>query len=228
MFSISHVFFLIATLLSVSPASAERPTKDKPLLVRKDQREVLIAGYVQAKKYNQEPLLPHSHVKNWHAVVWEGGEVKKTDILFVSYADDLSVHEALSALGAVPGNNLSADTWERRGQRHHPEPNKRVEGTPVKVFISWEGASRTYSLPELVKDPGGKGITLKFGGQKDLIPVWKSGCIVCLYSCPGGKVSNAAYTANDYLFKATRFTAREDILPPDGTEVIITLSLNAE
>lgn len=216
---------LVTALPFHSIASTIKPTKDNPLLVQKDRQEVLIAGYVQARKYNEAPALPYDHVKNWHAVVWEGGKVNKGDILFVSYADDSSVYEALAGLGAVAGNNLTPDTWEKRGLRHHREPNRKVEGTPIEVFISWEGAPRAYSLEEVVEDPGGKGVLLKFGGNQDLIPIWKSGCIVCLYSCPGGKISNAAYTANDYVFRVTHFTAREEILPPDGTEVIITLSL---
>jgi hypothetical protein len=213
------------SLLLPGIAFGEKPTKNNPLVIKEDKKQLLIAGYVQAKKYNKKPLLPFGHTKNWHGIVWEGGRTKKSDILFVSYTNDLSVYNALIQLGATPGNNLSAKTWEMRGNRSHPEPNKKVEGTLLAVSVSWEGAPRNYALSDLIKDPGGKGLSLKFGGNKDMIPIWKSGCIICLYSCPGGKISNAAYTANDYMFNTTHFSAKEGLLPPDGTEVIITISI---
>lgn len=203
----------------------QNPTRGNPLIIKKDSREILIAGYVQTEKYNSTPLFSFGHTKNWHAIVWEGGTTKKSDILFVSYADDLSVYKALVQIGGMPGNNLTTETWEKRGERNHIEPNKKVEGTPMEISISWEGAPRPYKLSELIHDPGKKGFSFKFGGNKALIPVWKSGCIVCLYSCPGGKISNASYTANDYVFKTTHFKAKKNLLPSDGTKVIITISI---
>ncbi|MBI5186364.1 MAG: hypothetical protein HZA01_11640 [Nitrospinae bacterium] len=214
-------FFLLSTT-----ACGETPSREHPLVVDKERAQIQIAGYVQAREFNRKPFLSIGHVRNYHAIAWEGGNVKKSDILFVSYADDLSIHNALMNIGGIPGNNLTLDTWNKRGYPLHPEPNKKVEGTQVKVSVAWEGAPRNYSIQELLNDTGGKGITPRFGGNKEHIPVWKSGCILCLYSCPGGKISNASYTVNDYAAGSTHFSAREDILPSDGTEVIITLSLN--
>ncbi len=220
-------FLSVPSLLFPKIVFGEKLTRNNPFIIKKEERQILISGYVQAEEYNKSPLLPFGHTKNWHGIVWEGGRTKKSDILFVSHADDLSIYNALIQIGAIPGNNLSAKTWDMRGNHRHPEPNKKTEGTSLAVSVHWEGAPREYALSALLKDPGKKGLTLKFGGNKDLIPIWKSGCIVCLYSCPGGKISNAAYTANDYIFNTTHFSAREELLPPDGTEVIITISVLA-
>lgn len=214
-------FFLFSTM-----ARGETLSSEHPLVVDKEKKQIQIAGYVQAREFNRKPFLSIGHVRNYHAIAWEGENAKKSDILFVSYADDLSIHDALMDIGGVPGNNLTLDTWNKRGDPNHPEPNKKVEGTQVKVSVAWKGAPRNYSLQELLNDTGGKGITPRFGGNKEHIAAWKSGCILCLYSCPGGKISNASYTVNDYAAGSTHFSAREDILPPDGTEVTITLSLN--
>jgi hypothetical protein len=221
------IFLLVVLgIFAICPmAYSETPSRENPLVVDKEKKQIQIAAYVQAKEFNAKPFLSLGHVRNYHAIVWEGGGVKKSDILFVSHADDLSIHNALLELGATPGNNLTLDTWEKRGDPHNQEPNKRVEGTAMEAFVSWEGAPMSYSIAELLKETGGKGISLRFGGNKEHIPVWKSGCILCLYSCPGGKIGNAAYTVNDYAAGSTYFTAREDLLPPDGTEVVITLSL---
>ena len=69
---------------------------------------------------------------------------------------------------------------------------------------------------------------MRFGGHRANIPKWKSGCVVCLYSCPGSKVGNARYTVRDYARNATRFRAREGALPPDGTKVRVVFRLAAE
>lgn len=69
---------------------------------------------------------------------------------------------------------------------------------------------------------------MKFGGHQANIPEWKSGCVVCLYSCPGSKVGNARYTVRDFVDEATRFTVLPGALPEDGTEVTIIFRLNEQ
>jgi hypothetical protein len=68
-------------------------------------------------------------------------------------------------------------------------------------------------------------LDFRFGGNRDLIHHWHSGCLVCLYSCPGAKVGNAAYTVRDYATGATKFSPRADRLPKPGSEVVIILRM---
>ena len=68
---------------------------------------------------------------------------------------------------------------------------------------------------------------MRFGGNAANIPKWKSGCIVCLYSCPGSKVGNARYTVRDYTKDTTRFRAKPGALPPDGTRISVVLRISA-
>ncbi len=49
----------------------------------------------------------------------------------------------------------------------------------------------------------------------------------CLYSCPGGKVSNASYTIRDFVDEETEFRAQENLLPPDNTNVILILKVKS-
>jgi hypothetical protein len=49
--------------------------------------------------------------------------------------------------------------------------------------------------------------------------------LVCLYSCPGSKVGNAAYTVRDYAAGATKFTPRQDRMPKSNSEVAIIFRL---
>lgn len=66
---------------------------------------------------------------------------------------------------------------------------------------------------------------MRFGGNRRNIPEWESGCIVCLYSCPGSKVGNARYTVRDYEDGVTRFRVRAGALPRDDTRVGVILRL---
>ena len=67
---------------------------------------------------------------------------------------------------------------------------------------------------------------MRFGGHRANVPEWHSGCVVCLYSCPGSKVGNATYTVRDWVEGTTRFRVRRGVLPPDGTPVTIVLRLH--
>jgi hypothetical protein len=66
---------------------------------------------------------------------------------------------------------------------------------------------------------------MRLGGHRANIPKWKSGCIACLYSCPGSKVGNAKSTVRDYVRNPERYRVRPGVLPADGTPVTIVLRL---
>lgn len=116
--------------------------------------------------------------------------------------------------------------WNLRWVPLVPQPDTRVQGTPIEVTVEWEGAPRAYRLDELLDDPGGRGMDIRFGGNEEHDHHWDSGCVLCLFSCPGGVVSNAAYTIRDHQRGATTFDPG-DLLPPDGTEVTITFVLDS-
>jgi hypothetical protein len=97
---------------------------------------------------------------------------------------------------------------------------RRVLGMPGYHYIVWgDGRAAPAAL---------FGFRMRFGGHRANIHKWHSGCIVCLYSCPGSKVGNARYTVRDYVRETTRFRVRPGVLPPDGTGVTVLLRLTAE
>ena len=91
--------------------------------------------------------------------------------------------------------------------------------------MQWEGAKKAYHLSDVLEDSGGHGFDFRFGGNLAYVKNWKSGCVACLYSCPGGKVSNASYTIREFVDEVTRFRAREELLPADGTRVVLILKV---
>ena len=166
-------------------------------------------------------------VQGHHAIVWRGGNSKKW-ALFVADASDHDVRAALDSLGAHRGENLTPDSWNARNDATNREPDKRVEGTPVDVFVEW-GASR-LPLSQLIgeKNHASPLLDFRYGGNERYQKDFKSGCIVCLYSCPGGAVGNHAHPIRDYVRDGVVYTSIISKLPPDGTKVTIILKPRLE
>ncbi len=163
----------------------------------------------------------------YHFVVWEGGRAGD-GALFRSQVTDTQVLEALESLGGQPGNALGLDVWDERDDPSSTAPDKIIKGPAVEILVRVPGRQEPLTLDEILIDPGGKGFDMRFGGHRANIPRWKSGCVVCLYSCPGSKVGNARYTVRDFVDGTTRFAVREGALPADGTEVTLIFRLVEE
>jgi hypothetical protein len=187
--------------------------------IRRGAAEIEFPATIESFRFNHDLFMP-----GYHAVVWRGGRAAGMSLLRAEVTD-VEVLEALEQLGARPGNALGMETWNRRHDPHDPAPDQVIAGPPVEVLVRLPGAPQPLPLGELLSDPGGRGVEMRFGGHRANIPLWHSGCIVCLYSCPGSKVGNARYTVRDYVRGTTRFRARGDRLPRDGTEVGVILRL---
>ena len=166
-------------------------------------------------------------VKGHHAVVWRGGSAKYW-ALFVSDVSDHDVRVALDSLGARRGENLTEATWNERENPANHEPDKRVDGTPLDVFVEWNGTR--HPLAELLTEKGTPAPHLEFryGGNERWQHDFKSGCIVCLYSCPGGAVGNRAHPIRDYVRDGVVYESLESRLPPSGARVTIILKPRLE
>lgn len=157
-------------------------------------------------------------MRGYHAVVWKGGRMSGAALL-VAEVSDLQVLGALESLGAKPGDNLPMDTWDERRDHDHTAPDRIIAGPGIEILLRLPGGPPLTPLTAVLDDPGRRGLEMRFGGNRHNIPEWKSGCVVCLYSCPGSKVGNARYTVRDYVRGTTRFRTRKGALPPDGTRV---------
>lgn len=159
----------------------------------------------------------------YHAVVYEeGGAAPKS--LLTTPVSDAEIAARLRDMGAGDGGGVPMLAWTMRKLPLVPWPNARVRGTPMRIRVAWDGWHRPRSVGELLRDPGGRGVSFRFGGNEEHDETWPSGCIACLYSCPGGVASNESYTIRDKVRGATRFTP-VDGLPEDGTPVSVTLEL---
>lgn len=191
-------------------------------IIDRAHHEVRIPATVQPKAMSR-PFGVQGH----HAIVWKGGRARYW-ALFVSDVSDHDVRQALNALGAKPGNNLTEDCWNARNDPNNPEPDKRVGGTPIEIFVEWNG-TRT-NLADLLTEKGQPRPALEFryGGNERFQKDFKSGCIVCLYSCPGGAIGNHAHPIRDYVHDGVVYSSVPERLPPSGTKVIIILKPKVE
>jgi hypothetical protein len=161
-------------------------------------------------------------LRGHHAITWRGGDAHDR-ALFAADASDHDVRAALDALGARRGENLTEQTWTARDDSKNPEPDKRVEGTAIDVFLEWNG--HRVNLADVIREKGRStpSLDLRYGGNERFQKDFHSGCIVCLYSCPGGAIGNHAHTIRDYAREGVVYEAIPERLPPAGTRVMVIL-----
>lgn len=179
---------------------------------------VEIPAIVNAAGFHRKVL----GMPGYHLIVWKGGRAASA-ALFQAEVTDLQVLEALEALGARPGDNLPMATWEERGDPSSKAPDRIIAGPVVEILVRVPGRRQPLTLSEILEDADGRGFEMRFGGHRANIPRWKSGCVACLYSCPGSKVGNARYTVRDYERNRGRFRVRKGVLPRDGSRVMVVL-----
>jgi hypothetical protein len=190
------------------------------VLVRRPN-EIEFTAVINAKAFDSGWVMP-----GYHAVVSMGGRMAHAALLQADVSDT-QILDAFRSLHAKPGDNLSMEAWEERKNPKDPAADTVIAGPAVQVLLRLPSRADLVPLASVLQDPGGRGIDMRFGGNAVNIPKWKSGCIVCLYSCPGSKVGNARYTVRDYTKETTRFRSRRETLPPDGTRIGVVLRLVA-
>lgn len=168
-------------------------------------------------------------VQGHHAIVWKGGK-SKWWALFAADASDRDVRAALQSLGAKPGENLTPGSWHERENPASREPDKRVEGTAVEVFVEWRGSRGRIPLAHVIAEHGHEQprMDFRFGGNQEWQKEFQSGCIVCLYSCPGGAIGNHAHPIRDSVRDGVVYTSIPARLPKAGTKVTIILKPKVE
>jgi len=201
----------VACLL-VGAAACRGEQRPGRLIVRRPS-EVEFTATVNAKPFDEGLLMP-----GYHAVVWKGGRAAHHALLQADITDRQALR-ALESLGAKPGNNLPMAAWDKRKNPRDPAPDTVIAGPRVEIFLRLPGRKALVPLGSVLEDSAGRGLEMRFGGNEKNIPEWKSGCIVCLYSCPGSKVGNALYTVRDYARDVTRFRVKKGALPEDGIRV---------
>lgn len=178
-----------------------------PIKVDKEKGTITVLAQVNGKYFNQSTR---------HASVEQKGSNGAKSIL-TAYATPESFYNALIEIGAKAGENM---TPANAATTH-------VEGTPIKMEVTWEGANKTYDVNEIIKDSNGKKIDFRFGGNLQRAKEKNTGCLSCLDSCPVGIISNTTYTYGAVETTGeVKFTGNTDVLPEDGTYVATIYSID--
>ena len=179
---------------------------DKPLKVDKEAGTITVLTKVNGKYFNE----PTRH----NSVEQSGTNGAKS--VFTAYVKQEDFYNALIEIGAKPGENMTMNN----------ATTTHVEGTPIKVEVTWKGAGRNYDINEVVKDSNGKQINFRFGGNLAMAKEKNTGCLSCLDSCPVGIISNDAYTYGAVeTRKEVKFTGIDSVLPEDGTYIATIYSI---
>lgn len=186
--------------------SVQGLTKENPIKVDKENGTVTFLAAVNGK---------YTFETTRHAAVFEGGSNGEKSV-FKGFVNTQPFYDALVEIGAKAGNNMTLENKEKTN----------VAGDELEVSVTWNGADKEYKLDEVIKDSNGKPIVIKFGGNIKNACDKKTGCLICLDSCPVGITSNSTYTYGAVeKRKEVGFTGNKDVLPADGTLVAITLKL---
>ena len=214
----TFVFVCLIIVLAVCCCSCggQMDTDEKSALFSDGDGVIHARGVIYPQRYNSHDDRAQGH----HAIVWEKGRASGK-ALIETEASDSDILAALVEAGAVPGNNLPRDTWLKRNDPDNPSPDMKVEGSQVAFSIRWDGLEEPVSLDSILEWDEPATFLPRVGGHADQIPYWKSGCVLCLFSCPGGKTSNAGATIRQQVHGKVTWHAREDNTPPDGTPVEI-------
>jgi hypothetical protein len=211
---------LVAGLMGILLSAACRAEDREPgRLIVRAPNEVEFTAVVNARAFDSGWVMP-----GYHAIVWKGGRMAHAALLQAE-VPDAQILDALTKLGARPGNNLPMEVWDERKNPKDPAADTVIAGPAVQILLRLPSQADLVPLASVLEDSAGRGLDMRFGGNAANIPKWKSGCIVCLYSCPGSKVGNARYTVRDYTKDVTRFRPKPGTLPPDGTRVGVVLRL---
>lgn len=182
----------------------ESLSREHPLLIDKDAKTVTLYAQAQAANYG---------TSTHHGIAFaEGSRAGKA--LFRVWVDPPAFHDALAALGANAGNNL----------KYEDEKGKRVTGARFRVSLVHDG--KTVDFSDVLRvDPPGEAFDVRFGGNRAAAEEWKTGCILCLDSCPVAITSNAGLPSWAIVDGRTAVTGPADKLPPAGAAVALVYTL---
>lgn len=208
-------------------ARASQPaTLETPLVISPESKQVTLYGVIYPSRFNRA----EGDEAHYHLLTWKGGHSKNA--LIETPVDDLAFHDALVKIGAQPGNTLSMAAWTQRADPDSPAPRQKAKGSHLAVFLSWHDQPARLPVHRILRPPpvSPQLPVWTFEGNRDRwfnrVPFApRPGCLVCLYSCPSGKLSNGKLSIADYMAQPGRFQIDVERLPPDSTPVQVTFEL---
>jgi len=179
-------------------------SQEHPLVIDKEAKTVKVYATVNGK-YTVEPTR--------HGLNFSEGKYGD-QALFNSFANPTNFHDAMMEIGGTPGNNLTPKTG-----------GEQIQGSDLDVTVTWDGAPKEFTMSEVVIDSTGKPIQYRFGGNRERSIEAFTGCLACFDSCPVGITSNSSHMQGEFDGDQVEFRGNKDVLPADGTPVVVTFKL---
>ncbi|MEI0580255.1 YdjY domain-containing protein [Brachyspira pilosicoli] len=176
----------------------------EPVIIDADKKEIIIEAIVNGKYFNS----PSRH----HGIVFEGGKYGDRAVL-IGLSDEREVYQALIDIGAIAGDNLKLEEYTK--------VSKNVDGQKLDVFVTWDGLGKEIPFAEIIKSDDVRDMDIRFGGNFEAAKENRTGCILCLDSCPIAITSDAAYATAELDSKKIDKFIRDDVLPKDGEKVSV-------
>ncbi len=214
----------------------EQLTYPKPTTIAIDQKNksITFAGVVMAEKWQAYVHPADKYAEkgfdpdHWHLIIsgTQANPAVGRIPVFVAWATDVEVSEALALIGAKAEiNDFGVKTYNERLKKDSPYPDYIPRGTSISVYITWNeksGKERTIEANEFLENSAGKQLAFVYNGK-----IHPSHCIACLYGCPGGKIANSSLSVRDYFDRGAVWKIKSGILPADGTLVLITFKIKS-
>jgi hypothetical protein len=207
------IFLALVMVAAFTVGCSSKPSEPsaataEPMVVNKEKKEISILAEVNGKYFTESTR---------HGVVFKDGKNGEKSILR-ALADEKKFYEEMIALGATPGNNLTADDMKTG--------TKSIEGSKLDVFVTWDGLGKEIPFSDVYTSSVEKELDVRFGGNIERANKNNTGCILCLDSCPTGITSNAAFPAGSHdNLKNVTFNGNDQVLPADGTVVTVIFRL---
>lgn len=185
------------------------PTEDNPITVDAENKEVRYLAEVNAVYFTELTR---------HGIVYAGGSNGEKAVLR-GLGDEKEFYQALMDCGFEAGNNLTAEDMKAAEGE-----GKSIEGDPLKVTVKWDGQEDIPFIDIINCTAGDYTPDFRFGGNLESAKENNTGCVLCLDSCATGIVSDAYWPTGTSQHEVALFNGKEDVLPADGTRVIVTFT----
>ena len=139
---------------------------------------ILAKAVYQPQQFNRGP----QSMKNHHFIASGHGYASYLSLIN-TVADDNTIHDALLKVNAEPGDGKNAD------------PDNCLDGSKMDIQVL--GRDAIYDASDILIEKKGKKTDFHFGGHREFFPLWKSGCVACLQSCPAGPVGVKSHAIRD-------------------------------
>jgi hypothetical protein len=150
---------------------------------------ILAKGVYQPQQFNRGP----ASMRNHHFIASSHGYASYLSLIN-TVADDNTIHDALLKVNAEPGDVL-APAGGKKGDQKSADPDNCLDGSKMDIQVL--GKEAVYDANEILIEKKGKKADFYFGGHRQFFPLWKSGCVACLQSCPSGPIGSKSHTLRD-------------------------------